>query len=298
LSRVQRNLGKYKKAMNRVKFIIFLLAVFCTGLVLGKFMDVSGFVETKNITDSVGKENESNNLSQAQDETSKVGKTYEDTSINSESDTSEKMALDEDDITGEKKNYTEKNISEVDDWKLVLVNSQNPLAEDYIPELAEIEGEQFDIRAVDALAIMLNAAREYGLSPIICSGYRSISVQSKLFDKQVEAEIYNGYSPQEAQEVAASVVAYPATSEHNLGLAADIVAESNQRLTEEQENTAEQQWLMENCAEYGFILRYPKNKQYMTGVIYEPWHYRYVGVEAATEIMSRGICLEEYLAEQ
>ena len=298
MSRVQRNLGSYKKAMNKIKFIIFLLVVFCTGLVLGKFMDVSGFVETKNITDSAGKENESDNLSQAQDETSKGGKTNEDTSIKNESVSSEKTALDENDIIGEKGNYSEKNITEADDWKLVLVNSHNPLAEDYIPELAGIEGEQFDIRAVDALCDMLNAAREQGLSPIICSGYRSISVQSELFNRQVEAEIYNGHSPQEAQEVAASVVAYPATSEHNLGLAADIVAESNQRLTEEQENTAEQMWLMENCAEYGFILRYPKDKQYITGVIYEPWHYRYVGVEAATEIMSRGICLEEYLEER
>lgn len=87
------------------------------------------------------------------------------------------------------------------------------------------------------------------------------------------------------------------TSEHQLGLAADIVAADYQVLEEEQENTPEQQWLMAHCQEYGFILRYPRDKQGLTGVGYEPWHYRYVGVEAAQEIMSQGLCLEEYLGQ-
>ena len=100
---------------------------------------------------------------------------------------------------------------------------------------------------------------------------------------------------EEAEKQAAIWVAPPGTSEHQLGLAVDIVAESYQLLDRHQEKTAEQQWLMEHCSEYGFILRYPTDKSEMTGIGYEPWHYRYVGREAAEEIMRRGICLEEYL---
>ena len=91
-------------------------------------------------------------------------------------------------------------------------------------------------------------------------------------------------------------VARPGTSEHQTGLAVDIVDTSYQILDEGQENTPVQQWLMAHCAEYGFILRYPTDKSEITGVGYEPWHYRYVGVEAAREIMANGLCLEEYLA--
>lgn len=91
------------------------------------------------------------------------------------------------------------------------------------------------------------------------------------------------------------MVAYPGTSEHQLGLAADIVARSYQLLDDQQAQTAEARWLKEHCAEYGFILRYPTDKTSLTGVIFEPWHYRYVGEEAAREIMGQGICLEEYL---
>ena len=90
-------------------------------------------------------------------------------------------------------------------------------------------------------------------------------------------------------------MARPDTSEHQLGLAADIVSAGNQILDESQEQTPEQQWLLSHCQEYGFILRYPSGKTELTGVSYEPWHYRYVGVEAAGEIMEQGLCLEEYL---
>lgn len=100
----------------------------------------------------------------------------------------------------------------------------------------------------------------------------------------------------QAYAAAATVVAIPGTSEHNLGLAVDICALDYQILDDAQADTPEQQWLMEHCAEYGFILRYPKGKEDMTGIIWEPWHYRYVGVEAAQEISQSGLCLEEYLA--
>ena len=97
---------------------------------------------------------------------------------------------------------------------------------------------------------------------------------------------------------AARWVALPGTSEHHTGLALDIVSSSYTALTRRQEKTAEQQWLMEHCWEYGFILRYPEEKGDITGIYYEPWHYRYVGREAALEIRDSGLCFEEYLAAE
>lgn len=107
-----------------------------------------------------------------------------------------------------------------------------------------------------------------------------------------------GYSAEEAKIEAAKSVAVPGTSEHQLGLAVDIVDVNNQNLDSSQEHTPVQKWLMENSWKYGFILRYPKGKSEITGIIYEPWHYRYVGKEAAADIVERGITLEEYLAEE
>ncbi len=98
-----------------------------------------------------------------------------------------------------------------------------------------------------------------------------------------------------AKEEAFHTVAKPGTSEHHLGLAVDIVDGNHQLLDETQEHTAVQQWLMDNSWKYGFILRYPTGKSEITGIIYEPWHYRYVGVKAAGEIHRNGLCLEEYL---
>lgn len=184
-----------------------------------------------------------------------------------------------------------------EEWTLALVNASSPLPEDYSPELSPIDdsGEQFDSRAADALQSMLNKMREEGLSPVVCSGYRSRELQQSLFENRVERCLEEGVAEDDAEQEAARYVARPGTSEHELGLAADIVAESYQLLVEEQEGTEEQQWLMEHCTEYGFILRYPQDKTTLTGVSYEPWHYRYVGKEAAREIMTQGLCLEEYL---
>jgi D-alanyl-D-alanine carboxypeptidase len=144
----------------------------------------------------------------------------------------------------------------------------------------------------------MDAARAEGLSPIICSSYRTIERQKTLFNNQVEKYVSRGYSRDEAEKEAAKWVAVPGTSEHHTGLAVDIVALSYQHLDEEQENTAEQQWLMKNAYKYGFILRYPSNKSDITGIGYEPWHYRYVGKEAAKEIYERDVCLEEYLGSE
>ena len=185
-----------------------------------------------------------------------------------------------------------------DGWNLILVNRDHPLPEDFsIPKLTQLRNSHaIDSRAYPALQRMMDDCRAEGLEPLICSSYRSADKQKDLFEKKVQACLPAAGSRREAEEEAALWVARPGTSEHQAGLAVDIVDKSYQLLDEGQEETAVQRWLMEHCAEYGFILRYPTEKSALTGVGYEPWHYRYVGEEAAGEIMRQGLCLEEYLS--
>ena len=183
-------------------------------------------------------------------------------------------------------------------FETLLVNAQHPF-EGPAPSLETVEGSyQLDACAAQALKEMLEAGRAQGLKLKICSAYRSRERQSSLFEKKVQQYLAAGWTESSAREEAAQTVARPGTSEHETGLAVDLVSEDYQLLDEGQERTKEQQWLMENCSNYGFILRYPTGKTDITGIIYEPWHYRYVGVRIAREIMDQGICLEEYLKEQ
>lgn len=181
-------------------------------------------------------------------------------------------------------------------WYLTLVNASHPLPEDFTVKTTALpSGLGYDSRAYAALIEMLDACRADGLEPLVCSAYRTVARQTELFENKINKYLADGLSYDEAYASASTVVAIPGTSEHNLGLAVDICALSYQLLNKEQENTPEQKWLMAHCHEYGFILRYPNNKTDITGIIYEPWHYRYVGKEAAAEIMSSGICFEEYM---
>lgn len=185
-------------------------------------------------------------------------------------------------------------------WKLTLVNKWNPMEDGYKPAVAEIENNYyFDARAVGYLQEMLADGRREGLDFWVCSAYRTIEKQTELFEdkvRRVTAE--TGLTGEAAREKAGTEVAFPGTSEHNLGLAVDIVARDYQILDEKQARTEEARWLKENCWKYGFILRYPTDKTEETGIIFEPWHYRYVGEKAAKEIMEQGICLEEYLEQE
>lgn len=187
-----------------------------------------------------------------------------------------------------------------EEWNLMLVNADHPVPEDYvIPEFTQLRnGHAVDSRIYPALQEMMDAAREEGYEPLICSSYRDWDKQQQLYIKKVRSYVNEGYSWEEAVELAAAWVQKPGCSEHQTGLAVDIVDIYYQLLDENQENRPVQQWLMEHCAEYGFILRYPENKKELTGIEYEPWHYRYVGIEAAKEIMREGICLEEYGLER
>ncbi|MBE6768983.1 MAG: D-alanyl-D-alanine carboxypeptidase family protein [Ruminococcaceae bacterium] len=183
-------------------------------------------------------------------------------------------------------------------WNLRLVNGWNPLPADYDYEGNLVDfghGRMFDARAAEALRQMINAGSAHGIWNV--SLFRPYELQVKLYNNKVSYYRNKGYNQTDAENKAATVVARPGTSEHHTGLAADLLSNGYSSLVESYDQTSGFQWLKEHCAEYGFILRYPKNKEHITGVIYEPWHYRYVGVEAATAIMSRGICLEEYLEE-
>ncbi len=188
--------------------------------------------------------------------------------------------------------------SEEDTWSLVLINEEHPLDTGYTPELAEIrEGTFVDVRIQEEAAQMFKDAAEEGLDMYIVSAYRSYDTQRDVFNATMVDWISNGSIPLEAYEETKKSVAVPGTSEHASGLAMDITSAQYGELDDKQADTAEAKWLAKNCWKYGFILRYPPEKSEITGIIFEPWHYRYVGKDAAKEIMEKDITLEEYLAQ-
>jgi zinc D-Ala-D-Ala carboxypeptidase len=194
----------------------------------------------------------------------------------------------------EEKNSSNQNI----DWRLILVNTTHPLPDGYtVQTRAMPNGLQIDERVFDDLMNMLRDGEAQGLSFVICSAYRTVGKQQELFDAQVTVEETKGATHEQAIETTKTKVAVPGTSEHNLGLAVDIVALDYQKLDEGYTNTPECKWLQENSYKYGFIMRYPQDKSEITKIIFEPWHYRYVGKNAANEIKESGVCLEEYLNE-
>ena len=183
-----------------------------------------------------------------------------------------------------------------DDWQLLLVNPWNQLPEGYTVELTELRnGHAVDTRAYPDLQRMMDDCRAAGLDPVICSSYRTQAKQQELYENKLQRLIEEGYSYENAVTEAGTVVAVPGTSEHQTGLALDIVDASYQILDQGQEDTLVQQWLIEHSWEYGFVLRYPNAKSEITGIIYEPWHYRYVGREAAREMTELDLCLEAYV---
>ena len=191
-------------------------------------------------------------------------------------------------------------------WNLLLVNDWNPMKEGYDEAVtmkqveqkyAQVNGNQrVDARMYEDLIAMLEAGKKYNIG--VQSSYRPYSQQKRLYWNQVE-KWKNKYSdPVLLQTKAGEVVKRPGFSEHNSGLAVDLYGSGDTSLSPSFANTAAYKWLMENCADYGFILRFPKGKEAITGVIYEAWHFRYVG-DAATAhaIMDNGLCLEEYLEQ-
>ena len=180
----------------------------------------------------------------------------------------------------------------IDDWRLLLVNKDNPVPSDYTFQLSNIDNiRKFDSRAIDELKKLIEDCRRETRDVIWAqSTYRDENEQNIIFNTKVQEYIALGNSREEAEELVAASILRPGSSEHHIGLAVDF----NYTKTNF-ENTAAFKWLEENAHKYGFILRYPKDKQSITKIIYEPWHFRYVGKEHAEIIKSKGFCLEEYI---
>ena len=188
-------------------------------------------------------------------------------------------------------NITHHVASEDNGWNLILVNRDSYIPDDYQVELTELSnGEKVDSRIYPELQEMFNDARAQGYGLFVREGYRTQEEQQQLLDEKIEAYENEGKSKSEAKKLAEQWVAIPGTSEHQLGIAVDINADTTKSSSDDVYS-----WLAENAHKYGFIKRYPSDKTDITGVINEPWHYRYVGKEAALEIYSQGMCLEEYI---
>lgn len=188
-------------------------------------------------------------------------------------------------------NITHHVASEDNGWNLILVNRDSYIPDDYQVEFTELSnGKKVDSKIYPELQEMFNDARAQGYGLFVREGYRTQEEQQQLLDEKIEAYENEGKSKSEAKKLAEQWVAIPGTSEHQLGIAVDINADTTISLSDDVYS-----WLAENAHKYGFIKRYPSDKTDITGVINEPWHYRYVGKEAALEIYSQGICLEEYI---
>lgn len=181
------------------------------------------------------------------------------------------------------------------DWKLVLINKQHPIAADYELHLGQIKGSmQCDERIIPELRKMLQAAKTDGVNLVICSPYRNMDRQVALFEKKINMYTGMGMSYMDAYKTASQAVTVPGASEHQVGLALDIISDRYSALNEGFGETDAGKWLAEHSHEYGFILRYPAGKEMVTSIEYEPWHFRYVGKECAQVIHDEKICLEEF----
>ena len=193
-------------------------------------------------------------------------------------------------------------IADEESWSLILVNQSHPIPDDYeIPSLTELaNGNAIDSRVYPHLQAMFDDARAQGIYPSITSSYRTTEKQQELMDNKIAEYISAGYDQDAARELAEEWVAIPGTSEHQTGLVCDITDYYRELKDSSLELTDTYQWLKAHCAEYGFVVRYPADKSgsadSITGIIYEPWHFRYVGVEPATYMMQNNLCLEEFLS--
>ena len=207
---------------------------------------------------------------------------------NGSADTSSDMVI-------EDENGNPVNPSFDDDWSLILINKDHLIPDDYSFELATItDSVTSDVRCAGALVDMIREARYEGIYLYVVSPYRDLERQTYVFDRKVNSLMEEGYEYDEAYKLASEIVAPPGTSEHQIGLAFDFVTDGYWKLDEGFADTDGGKWLAENAQYYGFILRYPEGKEDITTIEFEPWHYRYVGVDAAKEIVRLGLTLEEY----
>lgn len=181
------------------------------------------------------------------------------------------------------------------DWRLVLINKQHPIPDDYDFKLGTFtSGMRCDERVIEDLLLMMQAAKKDGLNLVVRSPYRTSDHQEDNFNDRIKSYMRQGLSYMEAYKATSRVITVPGCSEHEVGLALDITSDTFIPLLQGFADTEEGKWLEEHSHEYGFILRYPSGKEYITGIEYEPWHFRYVGREAAAIMKDEGLCLEEF----
>lgn len=179
---------------------------------------------------------------------------------------------------------------------LILVNNDNKIDQSYKVKKMRVQGKySLDWRAAINAKKMIKATTANGINLIVISAYRDPKYQKKLFDEDVRSNMEKGYTFAKACKITAMSIAKPYCSEHNTGLALDILSDECEELSEDFENTKAYKWLKANAHRFGFILRYPKGSEHITGIIFEPWHYRFVGKKHAKKIKAMGVTLEEYL---
>ncbi|MBP5495521.1 MAG: M15 family metallopeptidase [Lachnospiraceae bacterium] len=184
---------------------------------------------------------------------------------------------------------------DLNDWNLILVNKDNPLEADLDCKLKNFNGFDVDELIYDDLDAMFKTAKDDGINLLMASGYRNFNTQTYLYEKKINYFRRLGYSQAEATEIASMKVTPPLTSEHETGLAVDIVSYNHNCTDYDFGNCEAGIWLKEHSFEYGFILRYPEGREDITKIQYEPWHYRYVGKEAAEFIYINDLTFEEFV---
>ncbi len=176
---------------------------------------------------------------------------------------------------------------DINSWEYILANGYNNIAE-YAPTIEKLEGQGLDVRIIESMKAFVEDARAHGLNVYLSSGYRDYAEQKYLFERKV--------GQVGSYEAAARIVLPPGTSEHQTGLACDITDRYYETKDRSLANTAMFQYMSQHCTEFGFVVRYPENKEDITGVMYEPWHFRYVGTEVAEYMTENDLCLEEFVS--
>jgi D-alanyl-D-alanine carboxypeptidase len=323
--RKKQSASKQKKRNSTIGVVITCLVVF-TILFVGLTINSNNDVPTSSETDSPSSQStaESTTLEEQMSETSEPTSTTEaETEISTQAQTTEKTTTEtttaQTVLTGsfyDTVKYRSPDAVTADIFKhgrsLMLLNRQYELPEDFKWDLVYWSNGQYvdamylnceernSVQAVDRAAYqplkdMFAAAESAGVPLQLVSAFRSIHLQDKLFTRSVNSYISQGYSETDAINKANYSRTFSGTSEHNTGLGFDILEKGNYSLSTSFENTNQFRWLMENAENYGFILRYAADKTTQTGIMYEPWHFRYVGVEHAKKINELGLCLEEYI---
>lgn len=249
-----------KKKINRKKVIMVFIIIVAIIIMINKLSDKKKAKETSTSENVVANTTEANNT--------------ENITNTSSSDTTETLK------------------KEINDWRVTLANYENILPENFTVEVSNIDStRQFDARAIGELTDMMNAMRKAGITNIwVQSAYRSVARQKELYDASVQKYLKQGKTQEEAQKLTDEYINKPGSSDHNLGLAVDFNYVDNKF-----EKLEGFKWLQQHAEEYGFVLRYPKDKENITKIAYESWHWRYVGKEHAQKMNELNMCLEEYV---